>query len=156
MSSVYYIPPGNNVVDSDTLKRKAGYRSPLRLCGEDVLLLLKNYRLCLNVVLPLSHPKPLPGVKLDKAKITRDYCLMGLLLLIELPLLIAVFPAFILLPGWIFLAGISVAYLVIRTISSLMWGDLVVDSQAELPLDGKKLKQFEHEKWIFVNGISTR
>ncbi|KAI9708273.1 MAG: hypothetical protein M1828_003091 [Chrysothrix sp. TS-e1954] len=152
---VYFIPPGNDIVDSETLKKRAGYRSPFRLFGEDVMLLMKNWRLSLNVILPIISPDPLPGVKPESGLITRDYCLMAVLLAIELPALIAVIPAYLLLPGWVFMAGLGSLYALIWILSRTMWGDIVVDSQAKLPLDAKKLKQYEHEKWIFINGIST-
>ena len=153
---VFYIASADESPPSPTshrLKKKAGEGSPLSRCAEDFMLLVRNFTLCPHVILPFKSATPLPGVIYKSPKVKFDFFLIGLLTLIEIPLLIGAIPAFLILPGWMFASGLVASGLIIKTISRFTWGPLVAHSDWT---SNCTTKDFSGERWIFFNGIATR
>ena len=124
-SGVLFIPSANDDPSLPTdkrLKYRAGQGSPLRLCSEDGLLLLQNWRLCPHIFWPFHSAPALPGVDSFTYKLVRDYFLIALVTLVELPMVVCAVPVFLLAPGWIFVAGSIVGYLIVHLLARLTWG----------------------------------
>jgi len=147
---------------------KAKEESPTKLFVADLAVLLKiGFTHLLNAFLPFRNAVTLPGVERHAVRTTVTYVLTGVLVLFELLVLISL-PVVVVcclttpLPLWFTVVPATTGYLAALGISwfvaSLTWKygpqGLVVNSE----LHGVELnkEKFEHEKWIFVNGISTR
>jgi len=160
----------NTDFDNNVLEyiAKAKDESPTKLFVADLAVLLKTgLTHFLNVFLPIRTAVTLPGVEKHTVRILATYVLIAVLALFELLVLISV--PFVLvfclttpLPLWFTVIPATVGYLaalgVCWFVASLTWEHgpqgLVVNSE----LHGVDIKgaKFEHEKWIFVNGIATR
>ena len=137
---------------SEQIKEAAKEESPVRLFVEDVLLLFRNLRLFPFVFLPATKHAQLPGVKKHTARVAYGWTVIAVLTLLESVVLIAVAPAFVLLPGLVFLAAAGICLALIWVLAWTTWGTLVVESDA----GGVDSHDFHGEKWFFLNGITTR
>lgn len=151
---VTYIPPAVEQDEADShaedreIKDRAARRSPMRLFAEDCYLLMKNLRSFPNIFLPLRETKPLPGV--PKVSLIYGHTVVGLLSVIQIPLLLAALPTALILPGWLTGGLTAVGTTLMWLLARSSWGPLTVESQ----VDGVKDK-FKNEYWLFVNGIAT-
>ena len=153
MSGVSYIPCAEDDLSTQTrvLKDKAGNQGPTQLLSNDAWLLTKNLSLCGGLFCPLRLETPLPGVDSNGWRIFLDYCIIGILSLLQIPLVFAAFPAFLILPGWVFATGAAVGCGLVAATARLTWGDILVESRLQ-KFNGKH----KDEKWVFFNGVTTR
>jgi len=156
--------------DKDVVKyiSKASAESPVLLFLADVAVLARaGFGHVLNVILPLRSIVELPGMKIERIKTYATDFLIVILALFEAALLLSI-PFVVLLcltnplPIWFTvlpsIAGYLIAFGICFAGASLTWGwgpqGLVVHSKLEgVTFD---VENFQHEKWIFVNGIATR
>ena len=104
MNGVFMLSSSEEQSPSQTtyLKQKAERRSPLQLCLKDGLLLSKNLFFLPYIMLPMQRAKRLPGADWSSPRIFLDYVIIGVLSVVQVPLMLAAGPAFFILPGWLF------------------------------------------------------
>lgn len=133
---------------AEAVEERAALRSPFYSLLNDLLVLAKNLPYLPNLVLPLRPPQPLPGV--PQTSNFWDYTLVGLVSVLELPMLAAVIPALVVLPGWAFVIVYGILVGMVLLISQLLWGPVLIPSQTA----GIDPNAFPHEQWFFMNGIA--
>ena len=84
----------------------------------------------------------------------RDNALQIILFLFQMMLLLGSVPVLLLLPGILSIMVLAGCWLLILALTKPIQGPKVVYSK----MDEKAMesaKQYEHERWLFVNGIAT-
>ena len=150
--SIKYIPSQiDPFVGAST--RAAHRQNPIRLMVKDTGVLLRSFSFIPNIVSPLitrdKDSELYPS--LENVKIG---LLQALLALIQSLFLVVVIPAFLLLPGAVFLGGTALCCLTCYLITLPMQGPSI--NFANMDDATRALAaQHEDERWVFVNGICT-
>ncbi|KAI4248989.1 MAG: hypothetical protein LQ352_005773 [Teloschistes flavicans] len=149
-TNIKFIPP--QMADPSKYTTQANRQGPL-------WLLLKDTGILLSVLpyLPLVF-WPLKSKNGDHEKTSwasiRDLLIQGLLFIVETIMMILFIPAFIALPGILFLAVLVACCLLVKLIAWPTQGPRIVQSN----MSSETLRESSnhpHERWIFINGICT-
>lgn len=150
MRHVAFIPtqtPDEAAFTSD----RAALKSPLRLLGIDLWILLKNLRYLPNAILPYRKLAPLPGVRYGFSSKVDDIMIM-ILATLEVVVLLVTGPVVALLPGFLSVIYCVAVCLVVYLLQLPMWGGLIVRSK----VDSLGWKNHDKERWFYLNGIATK
>lgn len=127
--------------------------SPLHLFIADAGILLANLQYLPSLFLPLRTDDRNAELFLCLANL-RDNALLMILAFLETFFLLAALPVFLLLPGCLSLLVAGACGLLVLALMRPMQGARIAYSAMdEATLEGAK--RFEHERWLFVNGIAT-
>ena len=148
---VKYIPSQMDPLAGATAK--AARQDPIRLMIEDAGVLLRLWRLMPNIISPFFTSDKDAEFYMCFANMKVGF-LQTLLTSIQLLFLVLVVPAFISLPGGVFLAATTLCCLVCYLATLPMQGSTINYSKVD---DSTKalVEQHKNERWVFVNGICT-
>lgn len=150
--SIKFIPPQIDPLAGTTTE--ASRKSPLRLLLKDLGVLIRMLQYLPSLCSPFRTSDKSAELYVSPANML-DIVLNGWLLLLESILLLLAIPAFLVLPGGIFLLAATVCIIVILASAWPMQGQGVAYSR----MDEKTTaiaKQHESERWLFINGCMTR
>ncbi|KAL8995003.1 MAG: hypothetical protein Q9169_005179 [Polycauliona sp. 2 TL-2023] len=153
MANIKYIPPQMGSVEKYT--ERALRTSPMWLLVKDAGVLLTVLPYLHLLFVPMSNKskteQPQSVSKLKSVGNTVTQIVLGLL---ELVLLILFIPAFVALPGLIFLGVALICVSVIRLIAWPAQGPRILYS-TDPPSTSPATNHHPHERWVFINGIGT-
>ena len=132
---------------------RASRQDPIRLMIADAGVLFRLLRLVPKVISPFSTKNKNAEFYLSLANAKVGF-LQTVLVLIQLLSLVLVIPAFVWLPGGVFLAATALCCLACYLITLPMQGPPINFSNMD---DSTKVlvEQHKNERWVFVNGICT-
>ena len=147
-ASPVYVP---SQLDDSTVSKRALQQSPIHLFLRDTLVLFKLLR-----YFPwLFLPRPVKNGKVKpyaNGPSPREIAIQCLLFFLELILVIAFIPAYIVLPGGIFLLALASSFLLIRLVAWPLAGPRIVSSNGTTSI---KQDNHSNESWIFINGCGA-
>ena len=148
---VKYIPSQMDPLAGATAK--AARQDPIRLMIKDTGVLLRLWRDVPKIFSPFFCSDKDAELYPCRANI-KVGILQALLALIQIMFLVTVIPAFVSLPGAVFLAGTALCCLVCYLVTLPMQGPpinySIMDDSTKILAD-----QHKDERWVFVNGICT-
>ena len=149
--SVKYIPSQMDPLAGATTR--AAHHGPIRLMIEDAGVILRLFSYVPRMFAPFFTKDKdaelypcLTNVKVG--------LLQTMLALIQMLCVVVVIPAFVLLPGGLFLAAIALCCLACYLITLPMQGPPMNFSKMD-ELTKTLAEQHKNERWVFVNGICT-
>ena len=148
---VKYIPSQMDPLVGATAK--ATRQDPISLMIQDASVLLRLWRLVPNIILPFFTSDTHAEFHLCPANVMVG-CLQILLTIIQLLYLVLVVPAFVSLPGGVFLAATALCCLVCYFATLPMQGRTMNYSKVDDSIKAL-VEQHKNERWVFVNGICT-
>lgn len=148
---IKFIPPQVDPLAGTTTE--AARKNPLRLLLQDLGVLIKMLRYLPWTMMPFRTSDK--GAELYiSPKTMLDVILNTWLILFQSILLLVAIPAFIILPGGIFLLSAALCIVVILVTAWPMQGQRIAYSIMD-ERTATIAKQHGSERWIFVNGIMT-
>ena len=148
---IKFIPPQNDPLAGTTAE--ASRKNPLRLLIEDLGVLLRMLRYLPWVLTPFRTSDNGAELYISPRNML-DIILNGWLFLLQTVLLFIAIPAFIILPGGVFLLAASLCVVIILVSAWPMQGPRIAYSR----MDEKTMavaKQHDSERWLFINGCMT-
>lgn len=150
-NAIEFIPSQMDVHSTTTTE--AARTSPLRLFTQDVVVLITKLRYLPWTIYPFLTLDPNAELSLSFRGV-RDIVLQSWLFILGMALVFAV-PAFLILPGAMFIGVAAIYFTLICIAAWPMHGPKLVYSKMDESTVAKA-QQHENERWIFVNGILTR
>ena len=149
--SIKYIPSQMDPLAAACTK--AARKDPIRFMIEDTGVLLKLFLYVPKTISPFFTRDKDAELYLSRANITVGI-LQTVLAVIQVLFLVLVIPAFVLLPGGVFLAATALFCLACYLLTLPMQGPPINFSNMD---DSTKTlaEQHKNERWVFVNGICT-
>ena len=133
-----------------SLSTKSTRQSPIRLMLQDTGVLLANLRYLPGIVLPFKTSQSSDEFYLDFSGI-RDAFVQGVLFMLETIFLVLAIPAFLILPGSLWIVVCAVGGLIVYGLCKPIEGPTVVYSNiSEETL--ATANQHRDERWLFING----
>ncbi|MCJ1467638.1 hypothetical protein MMC07_006263, partial [Pseudocyphellaria aurata] len=150
-NTIEFIPSQMDALSSTTTE--AARESPIRLLTQDIAVLVTKLQFLPWVLRPFWTSDPDAELYLSLRGM-RDIVLQSWLFVLEMTALIFAIPAFLVLPGTMFLGMAAVFFTLICAVAWPMHGSKLVYSKMD---EGTvtKAQQHEDERWIFVNGCMT-
>ena len=148
---VTYIPTQMDPLASASVR--AARQDPIRLMFEDAVVLLRLRLYVLNIFAPFST-KDRDAEFYPSLANAKVGLLQTLLALVQVLFLVLVIPAFVSLPGSVFLAATALCCLACYLISWPMHGPSINFSNMD-DVTKAHAEQHRDERWVFVNGICT-
>lgn len=149
-NAIEFIPSQMDVYSTTTTE--AARTSPLRLFTQDVVVLITKLLYLPWAIYPFLTLDPDAEMYLSLRGVG-DIVLQSCLLILEMAVVFAV-PAFLILPGAVFI-GVAAIHITLICITAWpMHGPKLVYSKMDESTVAKA-QQHENERWIFVNGILT-
>ena len=149
---IKFIPSQMDALGGTTTE--ACRENPIRLFFQDLRVLATMLPYLPWVMLPFKTTDQNAELY-QSVKGLRDAFLQGWLFFLENLLLLFIIPAYLILPGALFLFALSICFLSIFIAAWPMQGSRILYSKM-----GKNTtlsaQSHESERWIFVNGIITR
>ena len=153
-SAVEFIPSQMDALSSTTTE--AARKSPLRLLAQDIAVLITKLPYLPWIIRPFrtSDPNAELYISLRDLRDLRDIVLQSFLFVLETAVIFFAVPAFLILPGAMFI-GVAVLFFTLIFIAAwpMHGSKLVYSKMDERTL--AKAEQHESERWVFVNGILT-
>lgn len=149
--SVKYIPSQMDPLGGATAK--AARQDPIRLMFEDVIVLLRLFLYVPKTLLPFLTGEKDAELYPCLANVKVGF-LQTLLALIQVPFLVLFIPAFLFLPGGVFLAVTALCCLACYLITLPMQGPPIIVPNLD-DMTKALAEQHKDERWVFVNGICT-
>ena len=148
---VKYIPSQMDPLAGATAK--AARQGPIRLMIKDAGVLLRLWRLVPNIISPFFTSDKDAEFYMCLANVKVGF-LQALLTSIQLLFIVLAVPAFVSLPGGVFLAATTLCCLVCYLATLPMQGKTINYPKVD---DSTKalVEQHKNERWVFVNGICT-
>lgn len=150
--SVKYIPPQMDPLAGASM-RSALRQDPLRLMIEDAGVLFKLFLYVPKIMSPFFTRDKESECYPSLANVKVGF-LQTVLALIQVLFLVMVIPAFVWLPGGVFLAATASCCLACYLITMPMQGPPINFSNMD-DLTKTLAEQHKNERWVFVNGICT-
>lgn len=149
--NVNYIPSQMDPLATATTE--AALQDPIQLMIKDAVVLLRLYSYLPNIISPFSSRNKDAELYpcLANAKVG---FLQTVLALIQTLFLVMVIPAFICLPGIVFLAATALFCVACYLLTLPMQGPPINRSNMD-DLTKALAEQHKNERWVFVNGICT-
>ena len=145
---VSYLPSQVQVLSAASAK--ASQQSPARLFLQDTLVLFRLLRYLPWLFLPLKSTNADGKSYTDNSDFV-ERSLQILLFIIETLVVVLAIPAFIVLPGLLFLAATGVVFLIVQLLSYPLSGPSPILSNTA-PLTSQ---QHPSERWVFLNGCAS-
>ena len=148
---VKYIPSQMDPIAGATAA--AARQDPIFLMIQDLGVLFRLLRFVPKILSPFSAEDKNDELYLSAANVKVGF-LQALLALIQLLFLVMVVPAFVSLPGGVFLAATVLCCLACYILTLPMQGPPILFSKLD---DSTKIlaERNKNERWVFVNGICT-
>ena len=150
--SIKYIPSQMDPLASTSM-RSAARRDPLRLIIEDAGVLFKLFLYVPKILSPFSTRDKDSEFYPSLSNIKVGF-LQAVLALIQVLFLVVVIPAFVWLPGGVFLAATALCWFACCLITFPMQGPPINFSNMD-DVTKTLAEQHKNERWVFVNGICT-
>lgn len=150
--SIKYIPSQMDPL-AGASTQAARHQDPIRLMVEDAGVLLRQFRLIPNIISPFFTREKDSEFYLSLENVKVGF-LQTVLALIQVLFLLLVIPAFVWLPGGVFLAATALCCLACYLITLPMQGPAINQSNMD-DVTTTLAKQHKNERWVFLNGICT-
>lgn len=150
-NAIEFIPSQMDVLSSTTTE--AARKSPLRLLTEDLAVLITKLPYLPWIMIPFLTLDPDAELYLSLRGV-RDLILQSWLFILEMAVMFFAIPAFLILPGTMFIGVATSVYTLICIAAWPMRGSKLVYSKMD-EMTMAKAQQHENERWIFVNGCMT-
>lgn len=150
-NTIEFIPSQMDALSSTTTE--AARKSPFRLLTQDIAVLVTKLQYLPWILRPFWTSDPNAELYLSLRGM-RNMVLQSWLFILEMTILFCGVPAFLILPGTMFLGMAAVFFTLICVVAWPMHGSKLVYSEMD---EGTVAKAQEHEdeRWIFVNGCTT-
>ena len=149
--SIKYIPSQMDPLAVASME--AARRDPLRLIINDAGVVLRLFLYVPKILSPFSTRDKDDELYPSFTNLKVSF-LQTLLALIQLLFLIIVIPAFVCLPGGVFLTGTAFVFLICYLITLPMQGPPVNYSNMD-NVTKSLADKHKNERWVFINGICT-
>ena len=149
--SIKYIPSQMDPLAGASTQ--AARQDPIGLMVEDAGVLFRQYRFIPNIISPFFTGEKDQEFYLSLENVKVGF-LQAVLALIQVLFLLLVIPAFVWLPGGVFLAATALCCLACYLITLPMQGPPYNHSNMD-DVTTTLAKQHKNERWVFVNGICT-
>ena len=149
--SIKYIPSHMDPLASASTQ--AACQDPIRLMIEDAGVLLRLFRYVPNIISPF-FTRQIDSEFYPSLANAKVGFLQTMLALIQVLFLVMVIPAFVWLPGGVFLAATALCCLACYLITLPMQGPPINRSNMD-DVTKTLAEQHKDERWVFVNGICT-
>ncbi|MCJ1265575.1 hypothetical protein MMC22_005455 [Lobaria immixta] len=150
-NAVEFIPSQMDALSSTTTE--AARKSPLRLLTQDVAVLISKLPYLPWIIRPFLTSDPNAEFYLSLRGV-RDIVLQSFLFILETVVLLSAVPAFLVLPGAMFIGVAALFFTLICIAAWPMHGSKLVYSKMD-ESTVSKAQQHENERWIFINGCLT-
>ena len=150
-TNIKFIPSQMDPLAASTTE--AARESPFRLLKQDVGVLLSNLSFLPWMVLPFRTSDKTCELYMNRRQF-RTTTVQAFICLFEVVLLILAPLAIVILPGGISIAIAALSWLIIYFAYKPLQGQRIVYSTMDESAIAAA-KQFENERWIFINGIMT-
>lgn len=151
-NAVRFIPPQMDALASTTTE--AARKNPFRLLIQDLGTLVSKLPYLPRIILPLKASDRSAELY-GSVRGTRDIVLQSWLFLFEACILALAIPALFFLPGFVFIGLATFCSIAVFVGAWPMHGSRLTYSNMDDNTIARA-KQHESERWIFVNGCTTR
>ena len=149
--SIKYIPSQMDPLAGASTQ--AARQDPIRLMIEDAGVLLRMFLYVPNIISPF-YTRQIDSEFYPSLANAKVGFLQTMLALIQVLFLVMVIPAFVWLPGGVFLAATALCCLACYLITLPMQGPPINRSNMD-DVTKTLAEQHKDERWVFVNGICT-
>lgn len=151
MNTVEFIPSQMDALSSTTTE--AARKSPLLLLMQDLVVLITKLPYLPWIIRPFLTSDPNAEMYLSLRGL-RDITLQSCLFILETAVIFFAIPAFLILPGAMFIGVATIIFTLICVVAWPMHGSKLVYSNMDASTVAKA-QQHENERWIFINGCLT-
>lgn len=151
MNTIEFIPSQMDALSSTTTE--AARKSPLRLLIQDLVVLITKLPYLTWIIRPFQTSDPNAEMYLSLRGL-RDMALQSCLFILETAVILFALPAFLILPGAMFIGVATIIFTLIYIVAWPMHGSKLVYSHMDESTIAKA-QQHENERWIFINGCMT-